>query len=191
MADTFIDDLDWLPDELITSTKLNQWWANMQNFHNGTALGDGIIVTRHHADASIPISKIDLANFKNISRAYGYRTSNQTTTSNSPGVVLATNSPNANLAVTHTTKTGRVKIRLSLPIYNNANNSQVRIYDGTNFHEVINFASTNNSYKSGEVIVEGLTPDTSYTFTAYMNSQGGSTTTFAAFSTATLIVEDY
>lgn len=47
MADTFIDNLDWVTDELITSTKFNQWWANMQNFHNGTALGDGIIVTRH------------------------------------------------------------------------------------------------------------------------------------------------
>lgn len=52
MADTFIDNLDWVTDELITSTKFNQWWANMQNFHNGTALGDGIIVTRHLGSAA-------------------------------------------------------------------------------------------------------------------------------------------
>lgn len=61
MADTFIDDLDWLPDELITSTKFNQWWANMQNFHNGTALGDGIIVTRHVAADAIGSSQLNPA----------------------------------------------------------------------------------------------------------------------------------
>jgi hypothetical protein len=58
MADTFIDDLDWITDELITSTKFNQWWANMQNFHNGTALGDGIIVTRHHATSAVTTPKM-------------------------------------------------------------------------------------------------------------------------------------
>lgn len=57
MADTFIDNLDWITDELITSTKFNQWWANMQNFHNGTALGDGIIVTRHIPNGEIGAAK--------------------------------------------------------------------------------------------------------------------------------------
>lgn len=68
MADTFVS-VTWVADELVTSTKLNQAMANQANFHNGTALGDGIIVTRHLAagavntaalgDAQITPSKLD------------------------------------------------------------------------------------------------------------------------------------
>lgn len=60
MADTFVG-VTWVADELLTSTKLNQAMANQSNFHNGTALGDGIIVTRHlgsSANLQIPATNI-------------------------------------------------------------------------------------------------------------------------------------
>lgn len=59
MADTYVS-ITFVADELLTSTKMNQLAANQANFHNGTALGDGIIVTRHIASANISSSKLSL-----------------------------------------------------------------------------------------------------------------------------------
>lgn len=63
MADTYVS-ITFVADELLTSTKMNQLAANQANFHNGTALGDGIIVTRHLAGVSnlkIPVNIKELA----------------------------------------------------------------------------------------------------------------------------------
>lgn len=46
MADSFVP-VTFVADELLTSTKMNLLAANQAGFHDGTALGDGIIVTRH------------------------------------------------------------------------------------------------------------------------------------------------
>ena len=46
MADSFVP-ITFVADELLTSTKMNLLAANQAGFHDGTALGDGIIVTRH------------------------------------------------------------------------------------------------------------------------------------------------
>ena len=46
MADSFVS-VTFVADELLTSTKMNLLAANQAGFHDGTALGDGIIVTRH------------------------------------------------------------------------------------------------------------------------------------------------
>jgi hypothetical protein len=56
MADTFVP-ITFVADELLTSTKMNLLAANQAGFHDGTALGDGIIVTRHIANAGITEAK--------------------------------------------------------------------------------------------------------------------------------------
>ena len=57
MEDTFVS-VTWVADELVTSTKLNQAMANQANFHNGTAFGDGIIVTRHIGSGQVTAAKL-------------------------------------------------------------------------------------------------------------------------------------
>jgi len=57
MADSYVS-VTWVANELVTSTKLNQAMTNDSGFHDGTALGDGIIVTRHLGTDQVTIDKI-------------------------------------------------------------------------------------------------------------------------------------
>ena len=60
MADSFVP-VTFVADELLTSTKMNLLAANQAGFHDGTALGDGIIVTRHIGDGQILPAKLKTA----------------------------------------------------------------------------------------------------------------------------------
>ena len=57
MADSFVP-VTFVADELLTSTKMNLLAANQAGFHDGTALGDGIIVTRHLGSGAVDSAKI-------------------------------------------------------------------------------------------------------------------------------------
>lgn len=57
MADSFVP-ITFVADELLTSTKMNLLAANQAGFHDGTALGDGIIVTRHLASNALTAAKM-------------------------------------------------------------------------------------------------------------------------------------
>ncbi len=57
MADSFVP-VTFVADELLTSTKMNLLAANQAGFNDGTALGDGIIVTRHLATNAITAAKL-------------------------------------------------------------------------------------------------------------------------------------
>ncbi len=62
MADSFVP-ITFVADELLTSTKMNLLAANQAGFHDGTALGDGIIVTRHLALTSVEGKNIRFGTF--------------------------------------------------------------------------------------------------------------------------------
>lgn len=175
-----------------TAAKWNQLGTNDAGFKDGTNIDDDAIIARHIADDIITADMINQAEFGNISRFYGYRTSNQTTTS-STNQLLVANSPSSNVQVSHTTKTGRVKVRVSSPVGNSANNMQITVLTNgsTPSAEVNNFSINDSSMKYGESQITGLTAGSTYTFGVYMKVDGGATATFYAFRTITLIVEDY
>lgn len=50
--------ITFVANELLTSTKMNQMAANDAGFNDGTALADGIIVTRHLADKNVTTQKM-------------------------------------------------------------------------------------------------------------------------------------
>jgi hypothetical protein len=184
--------LAFSPNEILTSAKMTQVSDNFEAVIDGTAMLDDFILARHLSDSIITSAMINQGDWVNISRYYGYRTSNQTTTSSS-NQLLATNSPSSNVTVSHTTKTGRVKIRASCPIGNSANNMQITVLTngGSPTLELNNFSINDSSMKYGEGTITGLTPGVSYTFGIYMKVDGGATATFYAFRTITMIVEDY
>ena len=79
MADAYVS-ITFVADELLTSTKMNQLAANQANFHNGTALGDGIILTRHLGNSSnlqIPFSRLQNST---LDHKFAYSTAEQTVT---------------------------------------------------------------------------------------------------------------
>ena len=78
MADSFVP-VTFVADELLTSTKMNLLAANQAGFHDGTALGDGIIVTRHLG----PSGSLQLP-FTNVAKA-SIGTSKRLTASNISG----------------------------------------------------------------------------------------------------------
>lgn len=54
MADTYVG-TSYTPDELMTSNKENTRSTDIENLHNGTALGDGVITARHIASDAIKL----------------------------------------------------------------------------------------------------------------------------------------
>lgn len=76
MSDAFVP-ISFVADELLTSTKMNQLAADLSYFHDGTGLGDGIIITRHIANAAITGDKI---NFTTLPSCTAYLSSTQNTT---------------------------------------------------------------------------------------------------------------
>lgn len=188
---TTLADNDEFPAEDTSASTTKRWTMTMLKAYL-QALTGWISYLMIEA-GTLRSDRINQSEWMNISRFYGYRTSNQSTTS-SVNQLLATNSPNTGVAVTHTTKTGRVKIRCSAPVGNNANNMQIVCsHNGgvTNHLELNNFSINDSSMKYGEGVITGLTPNTSYTFGIYMRVDGGATATFYAFRTITVIVEDY
>lgn len=183
--------LSFAPNEILTSGKMNQVAANFAALVDGTAIANNAIIARHIAAGVISSDKINQANWLNISRYYGYRTSNQSTTSAS-NIQLFTDTPSGAVQVAHTTKTGRVKVRAAVPCGNNANNMQISVLvNGAGGAELNNFSINDSSMKYGESQITGLTPNTSYNFGVYIKVDGGATATFYAFRTITLIIEDY
>lgn len=65
MADSYVS-VTWVANELVTSTKLNQAMTNDSGFHDGTALGDGIIVTRHLGAANVTSDKLSLTTYESV-----------------------------------------------------------------------------------------------------------------------------
>jgi len=165
-----------------TLTKLKEWLQGLS----------GWITYAMIATNTLRSDRRDTSNWLNISRQYGYRTSNQTSTSASY-TLLALNSPSSNFTVSHTTITGRVKIYLSIPAGASANNMQIGVsHDGgTTFTELLDFSINDGTMKFGMATRTGLTANTAYTFGVYMKIAGGATATFYAFRSATLVIEDY
>jgi hypothetical protein len=180
------------PFDPLPASDLNDIVENVEALAAGTGLNDDAIIARHVADDILTADMVNQAEWGNISRFYGYRTSNQTTTS-SVNQLLVANSPSSNVQVSHTTKTGRVKVRVSSPLGNSANNMQISVLTNgsTPSVEVNNFSINDSSMKYGEGQITGLTAGTTYTFGVYMKVDGGATATFYAFRTITLIIEDY
>lgn len=128
---------------------------------------------------------------RNTSRWFGYRTSNQTTTSTTPQILATQGEMSGNVSVSHTTKTGKVRVFVTLPCQNSANNAQVYVYtNGSQTVRLLNYAG-GLYYRSGEAFITGLTPGDTYTFDVRAGIDGGATFTFPAYSTLTFTVQDY
>lgn len=65
MPDTFLL-IEFVADELLTSTKMNQMAANQAGFNSGDALGDGIILSRHIGGGTITPDKLEPATAASI-----------------------------------------------------------------------------------------------------------------------------
>lgn len=142
------------------------------------------------ATNSLASSKIDQSDWMNYGLFYDFRTSGNQTSTSSAKVILATNI--GNVFLTQVTKTGRVKVRCSVPIGNSSNNMQLHIsHNGSTFVEIANFSKNDSTYVYSEGIITGLTPGTSYTFGLYMTVDGGATATLYAFRKLNFAVEDY
>lgn len=139
---------------------------------------------------SLTAGKINQSDWLTLSRFYDFRTSGNQSTTSSATQQLATNI--GNVQVSHTTRTGRVKVRCSLPIGNSANNMQVDILlNGASNQEIANFSKNDATFVNAESYITGLTPGTTYTIGLGMRVDGGATASLYAFRKLTLIVEDY
>ncbi len=79
MADTFVG-VSFVADELLTSTKMNSLAADLENLHNGTALADGLIVTRHlgsSTDLKMPAGNIDFGTISDFNFSTSEQATNQ------------------------------------------------------------------------------------------------------------------
>ena len=143
------------------------------------------------AAASLGAGKIDYADWLNVSRMYQFRTSGNQSTTSSSYVTIAGNS--GNFTIAHTTRTGRVKVRIQAPIGNSANNAQIGVTadGGATWQEIANFSKNDATYVGCEGVLTGLTPNTAYNFTIGMKVDGGATVSFYAFRMLTMIVEDF
>ena len=171
MADAYVS-ITFVADELLTSTKMNQLAANQANFHNGTALGDGIILTRHISNTSVKASNIDYSTIflqKIITATAG---SNYNSTSFTDITQLGSTNITA-------PSSGKVRVTGVFTI----SNQTTSIPD--NFVQILVGASASRlgklttpvQYQGGNVVVDdvitGLTPGNTYAVKAqYKNSSG-------------------
>lgn len=176
--------------EVPTLAKMNKLWSNDASFNDGSGIGNLAITKAKLAANSLASSKIDQADWLNMTRWYDFRTSgNQNSTSSSQTIV---NTNIGNVVLVHTTKTGRVRVRGNGPFGNSANNMQLSIsHNGTNFVEVANFSKNDPSYVPFEGSITGLTPGNTYNIGLYMTVDGGATASLYAFRKLTVIAEDY
>lgn len=186
---TLADDDEFPIEDTSASTTKRSTLTKLKEYLQGLS---GWITYAMIATSTLRSDRRDTSNWLNVSRVYGYRTSSQTTTSSS-NQLLVLNSPSQNFSVSHTTITGRVKVSLSVPCGNSANNMQVGVSKdgGVTSTEIQNYSINDSTIKTGFAFITGLTPNTAYTFGVYMKVDGGATATFYSFRTATLVIEDY